>query len=390
MAEAKAVGVTKVDVLLAVGYDPDVRVQRATQALAAAGCSVRILAWDRDGTRPAAGDEGPVLIQRVAIRSRWGRGWTQLLVLPRVAASYLRAVRQRRPDVLHAVDLPMLLAAVLIAPLAGRPRIVYDAFEIYRVMMSGRLPAPLLWAIGLLERWLPRRADLVVTPGEARRRYFRRAGIESVSVPNWIDPPRARATREAARARLGIPEAAFCVAYAGALNPARDIDVLLRHARRRPDHQVVVAGAGSDEGRLRAAAADLPSVHMVGWLADPSDLLAGADALFYALRRDHPYASLAAPNNLYIAIAHAVPLAYREQGELAEVGAKHEIGVPFDDDASLDAALDQLADPAVNARIRGSLMALGSDYRWAVAAVRLVRAYPMNGRAANRATPNGA
>jgi glycosyl transferase family 4 len=381
---------TKVDVLLAVGYDPDVRVRRETQALAAAGYSVRILAWDRDGTREAIGEDGAVRIERVTVRSRWGRGWTQLLALPRLFAHYLAAVRRLRPDILHAVDLPMLLVAVMIAPLAGRPRIVYDAFEVYRIMMAGRLPRALLWVIGLLEQWLPRRAELVITPGETRRRYFRALGIESVSIPNWVDPPERLVERRIARARLEIPADVFCVAYAGALNPSRDLDALLRHARRRPDHLVIIAGTGPDEVRLRTEAANSPNVRLVGWLADPSDLLGASDALFYALRRNHPYAALAAPNNLYVAIASQIPLAYREQGELAEVGAQHEIGVPFDDDASLDRALDQLAEPEVSARIRTSLRAMARDYRWAAAAERLVRAYPMNGSAARSATPRGA
>lgn len=375
--------------LLAVGYDPDVRVRRETQALASAGCAVRILAWDRDGTRPRRDVDGPVRVERLAVRSRWGRGWTQLFALPRVFVHYLAAVRRRRPDVLHAVDLPMLVAALLIAPLAGRPRIVYDAFEVYRVMVSHRLPAPILWLSGLLERRLPRRAELVITPGERRRQYFAALGIESICIPNWIDPPAVRPVRAEARLRLGIPADQFCVAYAGALNPARDLDALLRHARRRPDHLVVIAGTGDDEQRLRDAATALPNVRMAGWLADPSDLLAAADAMYYALRPEHPYAALAAPNNLYVAIAHQVPLAYREQGELAEVGAQHEIGVPFSDDIGLDAAFDRLADSEVNARVRAELAALADSYLWATAAERLVRAYPMNGTATSRAIPNG-
>ena len=389
MTDASATLPTRVDVLLAVGYDPDVRVRRITQALADAGCRVRILAWDRDGTRPTAEDDGPVSVRRVSVRSRWGRGWTQVFALPRLFIRYLAAVRRRRPDVLHAVDLPMLVAAVLIAPLAGRPRIVYDAFEVYRLMMGDRLPTPILWAIGLLERRLPRRAQLVVTPGERRRAYFARLGVSSISIPNWVDPPPVRPDHAAARRDLQIPPDTFCVAYAGALNEARDVDALLRHARRRPDHLVIIAGTGEDEPRLRTMAADLPNVRLAGWLADPSSLLAAADAMYYALRPDHPYAALAAPNNLYVAIAHQVPLAYRAQGELAEVGEEHEIGVPFSDDESLDAALDQLADPQVNGRVRGSLAELGESYRWEIAAERLVRVYPMNGSAASSATPKG-
>ncbi|MDH4335618.1 MAG: glycosyltransferase, partial [Chloroflexota bacterium] len=246
-----------------------------------------------------------------------------------------------------------------------------------------------LWVIDLLERRLPRRAHLVITPGERRRQYFAYLGITSTSIPNWVDPPAVLPARATARRDLEIPLETFCVAYAGALNAARDLDALLRHARRRPDHLVIIAGTGDDEPRLRTAAMDLPNVRMAGWLADPSGLLAAADAIYYALRIDHPYAALAAPNNLYVAIAHQIPMVYRAQGELAEVGEQHEIGVPFSDDESLDAALDQLADPQVNGRVRANLAKLSGDYRWEIAAERLVRAYPMNGKAASSATPKG-
>jgi glycosyltransferase involved in cell wall biosynthesis len=175
---------------------------------------------------------------------------------------------------------------------------------------------------------------------------------------------------------MGIPDDRFCLAYAGAILSSRDLESLLRHARRHPEDLVLIAGAGDRESWLRQQAEDLDNVRFLGWLADPSVLLSAADALYYALRSDHPYAALAAPNNLYIAIAHAVPLVYRAQGELAEVSREHEIGAPFTDDASLDAAVDSLRDPSVNASIRAGLAALRMDYTWERAVEPLLAVYP--------------
>lgn len=365
----------KIDILLAVAYDPDPRVRREARALAAAGHEVRVVAWDRDGTRPTLEMDGGIRIERVAIRSRWGRGVTQVAFFLRLAIAYLGRVRARRPDAIHAVDLPMLGSALAIRPFAGRPLLVYDAFEIYSVMAAGILPRRVVAAIRWLETRLPRRADLVIAPGEIRQRWFARAGIGSVVVPNWIEPPAQEPSRANAREQLGLPPDRFLVAYVGGLLPVRDLDALLRRADRRPDDVIAFAGRGGEADRIAEAAAQRENVHFLGWLRDPAPLLAAADALFYSLRPDHAYAALAAPNNLYTTIAYAVPLVYRRQGELEILGERHRLGFAFDDDAGLDAGLDALHDPAVNGAIRAGLRSIRGDYAWSRAAGTLVAAY---------------
>ncbi|MDQ4035137.1 MAG: glycosyltransferase [Chloroflexota bacterium] len=379
----------RVDVLLGVGYDPDPRVRRETQALDAAGYAVRILAWDRDGTRPASERDGMVSVERIAIRSSWGRGPSQVLFFAILAARYLRSVRRRRPEVLHAVDLPMLAIAVLIAPFAGRPSIVYDAFELYAVMVSRRMPKPVVAVIDRLERWLPRYATVVITPGEIRQRYLRARGIDSVVVANWIDPPSPGVQRDEARRELGIPSDRFVIVYAGSLHPARDLDSLIEHARRVPTDLIVIAGRGEDEERLRGLADGVPNVRMLGWLRDPTALIAAADVLYYALRQDHPYAPWAAPNNLYVAIAQAVPLVYRPQGEQSIVGERYLIGRTFTDAESLDRAIDELRDEGTNAVVRRSLRDLQNQFAWERAASALLAAYPRKGKDARSASAKG-
>lgn len=380
---------TRVDVLLGVGYDPDPRVRRETQALAEAGYAVRVLAWDRDGTRPPHERDGPVVVDRVAIRSSWGRGPAQALYFAVLAVRYLRLVRQRRPDVVHAVDLPMLAIALLIAPLAGRPRLVYDSFELYAIMVSKRMPPFVVHVIDWLERRLPKRADLVISPGELRQEYLRGRGIDSVVVANWINAPAEMRTRQEARAVFDIPADQFLVVYAGSLHPARDLDSLVEHARRMPEHLIVIAGRGEDERRLAARANGLNNVRMVGWLRDPTPLVQAADVLYYALRDDHPYAGWATPNNLYVAIAHAIPLVYRPQGEQLLLGRRHLIGREFTDAESLDVALTELRDPRTNAYIRRSLRSLQQLYSWSRAATALLAAYPTKGTEPSSAIAKG-
>lgn len=368
----------RVDVLLAKSYDPDVRVRRTVSALVASGYRVRIIAWDRTGRHLTVENDHGIPIHRIKVRSRPSRGWTQIFYLVRVALGILPLLRADRPRVLHAVNLPMLGVALALAPLLGggrRPVLIYDAFEIHELMGADRYPPWLVRVIGLIERYLPRLADLVITPGEDRRRYFERLGISSVAVPNWIDPPDSIPDRDTARRELGIAPGQFCVVYAGGIIGSRDLQPLVDHAREHRDDLVLIAGSGDAVEELQQSVAGVSNVRLLGWLADPTMLLVAADALYYALKPDHPYAKHAAPNNLYQAVALAVPLLYREQGELSLVAAQHRIGVPFSDRGSLARAIDALRDPATNAAIRSELASLRGRFRWSAAAGRLTAAY---------------
>lgn len=381
---------TRVDVLFAFAYHPDVRVRRMTQTLADAGYRVRILGWDRGTTFPESEHDGDVEVRRVRVSSRDDRGWTQLLYLARAVLRFVPHIWRDPPDVLHAVDLPMLVAALFLAPFTRRrPMIVYDAFEIYSVMESHKYPAWLLRLIDVVERRAPRLADVVITPGHERQVYFAARGIRSVVVANWIDPPSGPIASDAARARMELPLDAVVVAYAGGLDPSRDLEPLVGHARRHPEHLVLIAGRGIQEENLSAEAQSVPNLRILGWLADPSDLLAAADMTYYALRTDHPYAAHAAPNNLYAAIAYAVPMLHRGQGEIGLIAREYHIGREFVSDAQLDAAIAALAEPTTNAHIRAEMRNLQATYSWGRARTALLEAYPMPPRTSSKDRANG-
>jgi glycosyltransferase involved in cell wall biosynthesis len=363
--------------LFGSAHGPDVRVRRISQALTGAGYAVRVLAWDRGELLPRVDRDGAVEVRRVRVASYYDRGWSQVFFISRAILRYIPHILRRPPDVLHAIDLPMLLAAILIAPLTGRrPLIVYDAFEIYAILESHKYPRWVLRLIGMAEWLLPRFADLVITPGESRRRYFARLGIASVVVPNWVDAPHHLPSRTEAREALGIPREAVTVVYAGGLDRSRDLASLVGHARRHPQHSVVVAGRGEQEATLRRQAERIRNLHVLGWLPDPALPLAAADVLYYSLKADHPYAAYAAPNNLYVAVAYAIPIVHRAQGEIRVLAERHPIGASFEDDQSLDAAIAQMTEPTTNARVREELRGLQRDYLWSTARARLLEAYP--------------
>lgn len=366
----------RVEILFERAYNPDPRVQRVSSALSDAGYDVRILAWDRSGSLPPVERDGDVEIRRVGPLSRDGRGIAQLAPLIRAVARYVPLIRARRPGILHAVDLPMLVVALVIAPFVGRPVIVYDAFEIYAVMETGKYPRPLIWLIAAMERLLPRLADLTIVVGEDRQAYFAQRGIRSVVVGNWIDAPTDAPDRGLARNLLDIEPDRLVILYAGGLHPSRDLDPLIRHAARAPQDLVILAGRGVQEAEFADAASRLDNVRFLGFLPDPTIATVAADLLYYSLVADHPYAAHAAPNNLYVAIAYTTPLVHRGQGEIGALAERADIGAQFDDDASLDVAIDSLRDPERRRQVASNLAGLQATYSWASASRTLIDAYP--------------
>jgi glycosyltransferase involved in cell wall biosynthesis len=379
----------RVDILFERAHHPDPRVRRVSRALAEAGYRVRVLAWDRSEQLPVLEDDAGVEIRRVHVRSHDGRGAVQLLYLVRAVLAYVPMIRADPPRVLHAVDLPMLIAAILIAPLAGRPRIVYDAFEIYSIMESHKYPGWFLRFVGWLEPLFARFADVVLTVGEERQAWFRARGVDSTVVGNWIDSPIDPPTRGEARRSLDLPLDRLVILYAGGMDPSRDVDALLRHAARRPDDLVVIAGRGSEEPRLRSDAEALANVRFLGFVADPTPVTVAADLLYYALFNDHPYAAHAAPNNLYVAIAYGIPMIHRGQGEIGLLAGRHSIGAQFHDDRTLDAAIDELRDPRSRAAVSEELRGLRESYSWSRARAALLSVYPSKGKAVNKPMTNG-
>src|SRR3954447_10743812 len=130
-----------VAVLLAISYDPHPRVRKVAATLAERGHRVDILAWDRAGIRKRLSFDGRVTVRHIQVHSRLGRGITQIPYLMVFFAHLLRQMRAVKPQIIHAVDLPMLIAALLARRLLfPNAVVVYEALEVYSVMVSHRFP----------------------------------------------------------------------------------------------------------------------------------------------------------------------------------------------------------------------------------------------------------
>jgi glycosyltransferase involved in cell wall biosynthesis len=173
------------------------------------------------------------------------------------AAGAVRVWRRLRgADIVHTHDRRSGLWARL-GPRLGAVRVhtLHGLPEPYLFDTEPGLRGRLLY--GGLERALARRTDVLVAPSEAAadllaaRVGYRRSEI--VVVPNGVDVPAEPLPRPAGPPLVGT---------LSAHEPVKGLDVFIAALplvlARRPDARFAIYGTGSQEAKLRAAAADLP------------------------------------------------------------------------------------------------------------------------------------
>lgn len=266
---------------------------------------------------------------------------------PRGAWRLVRLVRRLRPHVLHAHLFHANLAARLLGRAAGASRVVST------VHVVERRPLPLRF---LLERLTARLDDRTACVSEAVARFARaRLGAAPgrlVVVQNGVDLSRFAAlpARAAARADLGLPPEGLVVLALGRLDQQKGLDVLLEaFARVRAPATLALAGAGPEEGALRAQVARLglaARVVLLGHRADVPRVLAAADVFCMPSRWEGFGLALVE------AMAAGRPCVVSDVDSLPGVLGGAGLLVPPEDVAALTAALDGLlAEPARRAAL---------------------------------------
>jgi glycosyltransferase involved in cell wall biosynthesis len=261
--------------LLSNPYRPDPRVLREARALKDAGIRVRLIAWDREGGRPARAVEEGVEVFRLGPRSTY-RSISQ--VGPGLLRFWTRALKAARGldfDVVHCHDFDTLPLGILVARLSGKP-LILDAHDIYSFMIVGESPmmGRLLWPV---ERWMTSRVDRLIVTNEIM------AGMLS----GGLDTPPAIVrnspdlmvlsgrSREETRSRHGLT--GFVVSYFGSLEPGRGVEELANAFSPGDGITVIIGGNGTLRPAVEKAAENNPSVRFVGTV-DTDEVLRITDA----------------------------------------------------------------------------------------------------------------
>jgi len=349
------------------GVEP--RVDREASALAKAGHDVHVLLWDRKGEHAEEESLNGYTIHRCRVPAPEG----QFGLLPRMGRWWLwefSTLRRLRPDVAHSCDFDTAPPALAYARFR-RKKLVYDIFDFYAYMIAQPLGKATRNWLARMERFVARKADLVIVADKARvvqlGQGFPGKVLEILNVPKETSVVESE-------------EKDFTVFYGGMLSWERGLTQLVE-ATAMAGVKLVVAGHGADEATLVPLFQRSPHVTFLGNITYQEVLRWTARSHVIAALYDPviPNNRLAAPNKLYEAMMLSRPVVTNEETRPAEIIREVGCGVVVKY-GEIKGLADSLKEIAANAAMRKEMGAKGrrafeDRFNWATMERRLAEAY---------------
>jgi glycosyltransferase involved in cell wall biosynthesis len=306
-----------------------------------------------------------------------------------------RAIDRFRPDLVHcATEFLVGRLGQMAATRAKLPVATSYHTDFSRYMTSYGVP----WLAKPVSRYLARfhkRALRTFTPSHASRDDLKLLGVSDVVT--WgcgVDAERFHPSRRSQelRMKLGI-DGAFTFLYVGRLAAEKGVDIVIEAYRRaearlpRGSTRLVIAGAGPEERRVRAAAP--PGTVFLGFLDRATALPA-----LYASADAFAFASTTETLGLVVleAMASGLSVIAAPAGGVAEHLRDGENGLEYpanDIDTCANAMVRIASDGALSARLRAGARRTAEALSWQSELDRLDESYrslcadacaPANGR----------
>ncbi len=325
------------------------------------------------------GAQGEIEARRLPGLEREIRPWRDLAARRRLR----EIIRGFRPDVVETHT----AKAGFLGRLAARRERVPAIHVFHGHVFAGHFGRFKSWLFARLERFLARRAALLIAVSEATKGELVRRGVappEKIAVVPLgleLDQLRdARSRRGALRAELGIDQNAPLAGIVARLAPVKDHETFLAAARlvadALPAARFLVAGDGELRAALERRAAALGLGHAVrflGWRRDLADLYGSLDCLVLSsLSEGSPVAVIEA-------LAAGVPAAATAVGGAPELVREGETGflAPPRDPAGLAAAMRRLlTDPPLARRLGAAGQKLVfARHHWTAVTARMAEIY---------------
>lgn len=215
-------------------------------------------------------------------------------------------------------------------------------------------------------RWIERRGSAARDTTVAVSRALAARVPGAVVLPNDAPPRALRESTTAARRRIGLPERAPVVGYAGPIEPIKSLETLVLAAADRPDLHVALMGFSPRRTPYESAllarvqsAGLVDRFHALPWRDDVRPFLDALDALVL------PSLHEGCPNVLLEAMARAVPCLGARAAGIEEVLADDEALFPQGAPEILGERIAAiLADVLLRGRIVGRASRRIDEYRF--------------------------
>ncbi len=276
----------------------------------------------------------PVPIVDVASLRRRVTPFHDVITLVRL----VRIFRRLRPDVVHT---HMAKAGALGRIAAVIARVPVRVHTFHGHLLQGYFSGTKTRIIVTVERALRRITSHAVVIGERVRGDLVDIGITSHETSSMIPPAVPtpnRVPREAARARLGLPNDVVIVGFIGRLAPIKRPDRVIALARALPDVHFSIVGEGELSDVVRTDAHGLDNVSFLGWQEDVATVHCAIDVAL--LTSDNEGMSV----SLIEAAAAGLPIVATNVGAIPEIVQHAVNGLLADTEEEIIAAVRRLAD----------------------------------------------
>lgn len=366
--------------LLSNGFSPDPRVLQEAMSLVAHGYKVSIYAWDREGKYPVSELVEGICIQRIKVRSIYGRGNSQVFAFLLVYINLFFRLLFKKCDVFHCHDFDMLPIGFLLAKLKGR-KVIYDSHECY-VDMLMNVSAGIKNVITNFENFLLQRVDAVITVGEILGAYFTQRGAKKVEIiGNWKSPQTFNFSEQKIREKrklLGL-EGKFIITYIGFLNKDRKIIELIRSVAERDDNCVcMIGGLGTMTEEIKNEISKDQKGKWLGYVqhSEVPLLTCVSDVVYECLNPEIQNSKYCATNKFFEALAAGKPFLALNLGEIGKIIKEEDCGILIsslntqDINKGIDEIKRNYALLSQNSRNSGF-----NKYNWGIAENRLFKLY---------------
>ncbi len=258
----------------------------------------------------------------------------------------------------------LLLPLGVLLKLLFRLPLIYDAHEIYHLMEWEKYNSTIRKVIFFVEKFFSKFANAFVVVNQNRKDFYNEFIKNKISViGNWYDPYDGEFVD--LKKMYKIPDDEIVVSYFGVINfNERPINEFIDTLMKVPNIHFFVAGVGKDEDAIVEYEKKYERLHYLGWQKNIRKFLNKVDYIIYYMNSERKYFQYTAPNTLYLAISHGIPIITNVPGESEVLIRNNNIGYFIKDSQNITNEIDFDLSSDEYTEKQSSVKKIKDKYKW--------------------------
>jgi glycosyltransferase involved in cell wall biosynthesis len=372
--------------------ESDARVHKEARTLVRNGYSVTVFVWNRKGVSEGRKEFDGIKIERIPLKVPFSetRGILFFYILLFNLKTFLRLLRSSF-DLVHCHDLDTLFAGLIAGKIKGK-KVIYDAHEIYGLMIQPYTSKMIVKILSSVEFLLIKKTDALITVSELFSSYFKLGvgdNVEIFVIMNCKDSgdfEKSKKEIEELKIRFGVSNR-FIILYDGWLTPDNGLEDLfvgiekLNHQIR--DLMVIICGDGYCEKEFKRLVKEKNIENYVKFIGkihsrDIPLLVNACDIMYVVYKPTNKYSFFRTPVRLFEAIIAGKPVIAGNLGNIKQIVEKGGFGLLVNY-GKTDDLCDALLKLKYDIRLRNDLgekaKNMAKTYNWFLMEEKLLKLY---------------